>query len=153
MGTSASISLETQVFRTEWLVTFPAVLHSSQPSSKILRSCFFFFFFFPRGARLYHTGSACFHLRFIARRKGASGLFISSERWLANFRYKRTDSARFRWRRLLDQKLCNGRLQALFSILVLLSTPRPAFQWQDHFLLQYIPTEVSRSHLASKSEM
>ena len=46
MGTSASISLETQVFRTEWLVTFPAVLHSSQPSSKILRSCFFFFFFF-----------------------------------------------------------------------------------------------------------
>lgn len=47
-------------------------------------------FIFSIRARLYHTASAGFLLWLIARKKGASCLLISSGRWLASLRYKRT---------------------------------------------------------------
>ena len=62
-----------QVFRTEWLVTFsgsPAFFAAFVKNSLIL--------FFPRGARLYHTGSAGFLLWFIVRKTGRKAPRVSS---------------------------------------------------------------------------
>ena len=62
-----------QVFRTEWLVTLsgsPAFFAALVKSSPIL--------FFPRGARLYHTGTAGFLLWFIVRKTGRKAPRVSS---------------------------------------------------------------------------
>ena len=62
-----------QVFRTEWLATFsgsPAFFAAFVKNSPIL--------FFPRGARLYHTGSAGFLLWFIVRNTGRKAPRVSS---------------------------------------------------------------------------
>ena len=62
-----------QVSGTEWLVTFSgssAFFSAFVKNSPIL--------FFPRGARLYHTGSAGFLLWFIVRKTGRKASRVSS---------------------------------------------------------------------------
>ena len=66
-------ALKCRFFPQSGWLHFQAVLHSSQPLSEILRSCFF-----PRGARLYHTGSAGFLLWFIVRKTGRKAPRVSS---------------------------------------------------------------------------
>ena len=75
-------ALKCRFFAQNGWLHFQAVLHSLQPSSKILRSWFF----------REELDWIC-RLSFVVycqedRKKGALGLFISSGRWLANFRYK-----------------------------------------------------------------